>query len=78
MLHPGSLLHSRQELKTIFEKTACDVLQYGIRRNCFYIAAPPLRIFISMIKNKGRVEGNVFLRPDGSEVNDPAIFEIGL
>lgn len=53
-------LYSWQELKIIFEQNGCQVLKAGIRRNWFYIVAIPLRICISMVKNKGKVEGNVF------------------
>ena len=52
-------VYSVAELKKIFEKNNCSVLESGIRRNWWYIAAIPFRAMHSLVKNK-YVQGNVF------------------
>jgi SAM-dependent methyltransferase len=52
-------VYSHKELSKIFIAHGCEVLKSGTRRNWFYILTIPLRAIISMIQNKGKIQGNV-------------------
>ena len=57
--HSHVRLYSVAELKVLFEKSGCQVLQSGSRRSIFYVAATPGRILFRWVRGK-MVTGNIF------------------
>lgn len=57
--HSHVRLYSVQELKTVFEKNNCSVLESGSRRSLFYVVATPGRILFRWMRGKS-VTGNIF------------------
>lgn len=53
-------LYTWEEMKPLFEANGCRALKYGTRRNIFYMVSFPFRYILSLIKNRGKAEGNVF------------------
>lgn len=47
------------EIKKIFETAGCEIIDYGRRRNWYYILAMPFRMLYS-IATKGGLRGNLF------------------
>jgi SAM-dependent methyltransferase len=52
-------VYSVSELKLIFEKTGCEIISSGTRRNWYYILAMPFRLVQSVIQI-GKIRANVF------------------
>ncbi len=52
-------LYSIDELKNVFEKNHCTILNSGTRRNYYYILAMPFRVIYSYLKT-GKITGNIF------------------
>lgn len=52
-------LYSAAEIGSLLQRSGCDVLNKGTRRNWYYIAAMPARILAHWIKRK-KLQGNIF------------------
>ncbi len=52
-------IYSVKELTTLFERTGCQVLKGGVRRNIYFMLTAPVRILGQWIRGK-KLIGNIF------------------
>lgn len=52
-------IYSIAELTSLFEKSNCEVLKSGTRRNVAFVLAMPFRILLNTIRGK-KLQGNIF------------------